>query len=85
MTITTPTTVNAYYVGRTLQTLELLATGAKSTSQVADSIGVHQQTARRLLKGLVGAGWARYDVGQRRYGLTNRMCTVALELAQGRD
>jgi DNA-binding IclR family transcriptional regulator len=39
----------AYFVTRTVRTLELLAAGPRSVAQIADSLAINERTARRML------------------------------------
>lgn len=67
-----------YYVSRTLRALEALADRPLSSSELAELIGVHPRTARRLLIRLAHEAYVAPVVGYRhRYALTSRLPEVA--------
>jgi DNA-binding MarR family transcriptional regulator len=69
----------AYNVSRTLQVLEMLAERPRSVNRIAEAIGVHPRTARRILKRLAHDGYAtREDHVHGRYLLGPRFRELAL-------
>jgi DNA-binding IclR family transcriptional regulator len=74
---------DAWYATRTMQALEVLAFRPCSASQVADAIGVHPRTARRLLARLVADGYvSRIDGDYRRYSPTMRLVALAAQVLE---
>lgn len=68
----------AWHVARTLRALELLALVPRSAPELADGLGVHVRTARRILKRLESEGYVRVsDDRRRRYRLTMRVVALA--------
>jgi DNA-binding IclR family transcriptional regulator len=66
------------FVARTMQALELLALHPLSAPQVADALGVHPRTARRLLSRLAEDGWLTCSEDTRRvYAPTLRVVALA--------
>jgi DNA-binding IclR family transcriptional regulator len=66
------------FVARTMQALELLALHPLSAPQVAEALGVHPRTARRLLNRLAEDGWlACSDDTRRVYAPTLRVVALA--------
>jgi len=66
------------HAGRTLRALELLAVEPRSAPELADGLGVHVRTARRLLKQLVCEGYVVLGGDRRRrYHPTMRIVAVA--------
>jgi DNA-binding IclR family transcriptional regulator len=51
--------------GPDLRALELLALGPRSAPELADGLGVHVRTARRILRRLEGEGYAALGSGRR--------------------
>jgi DNA-binding IclR family transcriptional regulator len=61
----------AYFVTRTVRALEALATRPLTSTELADLIGVHPRTARRLLVRLAHENYVTRLPGSRwRYSLT---------------
>jgi IclR family transcriptional regulator, acetate operon repressor len=56
----------AWHVVRTLRSLELLALRPRSAPELADALGVHVRTARRILKRLEGEGYVALGSDRRR-------------------
>jgi DNA-binding IclR family transcriptional regulator len=54
-----------YFVTRTVQTLELLASAPRSASQVAEVLAIHERTARRMLSRLLDEGYVVRPDGYR--------------------
>jgi DNA-binding IclR family transcriptional regulator len=74
-------TNEAFFVGRTLQALEILAFGPRSAPQVATALQVHPRTARRLLNRLATDGWLRRTDGPRpTYAPTMRIVALVAQL-----
>ena len=66
-----------YGVTRTLRTLELLAVRPHSSGELADLVGMHQRTARRVLARLIDEGYVeRLDRPRIRYALTPRLAVL---------
>jgi DNA-binding IclR family transcriptional regulator len=75
-----------YYVARTIETLELLATGPRSVAQIAELLVIHPRTARRTLHGLVEAGYVNRALGVRgRFGLAPRFVELAARVTKERN
>jgi DNA-binding IclR family transcriptional regulator len=73
----------AFFVGRTLQAIEVLAFEPRSAPQVASALQVHPRTARRLLNRLVTDGWLRRTDGARpMYSPTMRIVALAAQLTE---
>jgi DNA-binding IclR family transcriptional regulator len=67
----------AYYAARTMRALELLAFGEHSTSELAETLGVHPRTARRLLTELAADDYLIQGAGRRRrYHTTLRLAAL---------
>jgi DNA-binding IclR family transcriptional regulator len=76
----------AWHVVRTLRALELLALGPRSAPELADGLGVHVRTARRILRRLEGEGYAARGGGRRRrYRSTMRIVAVAGQVVERAD
>lgn len=61
-----------------MRTLELLALRPRSAAEVANAVGVHPRTARRLLNRLLVEGYAtRTGPHRRKYGMTLKLVAVA--------
>jgi hypothetical protein len=76
-------TSEAWYVARTLRALELLAVGPRSAPELADELGVHVRTARRMLKRFAVEGYATLGSGRRRrYRSTMRIVAVAGQVVE---
>jgi DNA-binding IclR family transcriptional regulator len=68
----------AWHVTRTLRAMELLAMQPRSAPELADALGVHVRTARRVLKRLESEGYvALTDDRRRRYRPTMRVVALA--------
>ena len=68
----------AWHVARTLRAMELLATQPRSAPELADALGVHVRTARRVLKRLESEGYvAPTGDRRRRYRPTMRVVALA--------
>ena len=64
----------AYFVTRTMRTLEALSTAPRSAPELAELIGVHSRTARRILARLAYEDYVmRLPGPRRRYTLTMRL------------
>ena len=68
----------AWHVTRTLRAMELLAVRPRSAPELADALGVHVRTARRVLKRLESEGYVVLtDDRRRRYRPTMRVVALA--------
>jgi DNA-binding IclR family transcriptional regulator len=68
----------AWHVTRTLRAMELLAVAPRSAPELADGLGVHVRTARRVLKRLESEGYVVLcDGRRRRYRPTMRIVALA--------
>jgi DNA-binding IclR family transcriptional regulator len=68
----------AWHVARTLRTMELLATRPRSAPELADALGVHVRTARRVLTRLESEGYVTVtEDRRRRYRPTMRVVALA--------
>ena len=68
----------AWHVTRTLRSMELLAVQPRSAPELADALGVHVRTARRVLKRLESEGYvAVTEDRRRRYRPTMRVVALA--------
>lgn len=68
----------AWHVTRTLRAMELLAVRPRSAPELADALGVHVRTARRVLKRLDSEGYVTVgDDRRRRYRPTMRVVALA--------
>lgn len=73
----------AWPVARTMRTLELLAFQPLSAPQVAEALGVHPRTARRLLNRLRDDGYlTRSDDSHRLYAPTIRIVALAGQVVE---
>lgn len=73
----------AWPVARTMRALEVLAFQPLSAPQVADALGIHPRTARRLLNRLRDEGYvSRSDDGRRLYAPTMRLVSLAGQVAE---
>jgi DNA-binding Lrp family transcriptional regulator len=69
---------DAWHVSRTLRMMELLAISPRSAPELADGLGVHVRTARRVLKRLEADGYVTLTEGRRRrYRPTMRVVALA--------
>jgi DNA-binding IclR family transcriptional regulator len=70
--------MEAWHVARTMRALELLAYTPASAPQVADALGAHPRTVRRLLEQLAAEEYVvRGDDHRRRYRPTMRLVALA--------
>jgi IclR family transcriptional regulator, acetate operon repressor len=68
----------AWHVTRTLRAMELLAVEPRSAPELADALGVHVRTARRVLKRLESEGYVKLtEDRRRRYRPTMRVVALA--------
>jgi DNA-binding IclR family transcriptional regulator len=68
----------AWHVTRTLRAMELLAVEPRSAPELADALGVHVRTARRVLKRLEMEGYVTVtEDRRRRYRPTMRVVALA--------
>jgi DNA-binding IclR family transcriptional regulator len=68
----------AWHVTRTLRAMELLAMQPRSAPELADALGVHVRTARRVLRRLESEGYvALTEDRRRRYRPTMRVVALA--------
>lgn len=73
----------AWHVTRTLRAMELLAVRPRSAPELADALGVHVRTARRVLKRLHGEGYVMVtDDRRRRYRPTMRVVALAGQVVE---
>jgi len=73
----------AWHVTRTLRAMELLAVRPRSAPELAESLGVHVRTARRVLKRLESEGYvALTDDRRRRYRPTMRVVALAGQVVE---
>jgi DNA-binding IclR family transcriptional regulator len=73
----------AWHVTRTLRAMELLAVAPRSAPELADGLGVHVRTARRVLKRLESEGYVVLGDGRRRrYRPTMRIVALAGQVVE---
>jgi IclR family transcriptional regulator, acetate operon repressor len=73
----------AWHVTRTLRAMELLAIQPRSAPELADALGVHVRTARRVLKRLESEGYVIVSEGRRRrYRPTMRVVALAGQVVE---
>jgi DNA-binding IclR family transcriptional regulator len=73
----------AWHVTRTLRAMELLAVAPRSAPELADGLGVHVRTARRVLKRLESEGYVVLsDDRRRRYRPTMRIVALAGQVVE---
>jgi IclR family transcriptional regulator, acetate operon repressor len=73
----------AWHVTRTLRAMELLAVRPRSAPELAEALGVHVRTARRVLKRLDSEGYVMLtDDRRRRYRPTMRVVALAGQVVQ---
>jgi IclR family transcriptional regulator, acetate operon repressor len=73
----------AWHVTRTLRAMELLAVQPRSAPELADALGVHARTARRVLKRLESEGYvALTGDRRRRYRPTMRVVALAGQVVE---
>jgi DNA-binding IclR family transcriptional regulator len=73
----------AWHVTRTLRAMELLAVRPRSAPELADALGVHVRTARRVLKRLDSEGYVSVsDDRRRRYRPTMRVVALAGQVVE---
>jgi DNA-binding IclR family transcriptional regulator len=76
-------TTDAYHVVRTLRAMELLAVAPRSAPELADGLGVHVRTARRILRRLESEGYVVLgDDRRRRYRPTMRIVALAGQVVE---
>jgi IclR family transcriptional regulator, KDG regulon repressor len=73
----------AWHVTRTLRAMELLAVRPRSAPELAEALGVHVRTARRVLKRLDSEGYVTLtDDRRRRYRPTMRVVALAGQVVE---
>src|SRR3954466_7385016 len=73
----------AWHVTRTLRAMELLAVRPRSAPELAEALGVHVRTARRVLKRLDSEGYVMLtDDRRRRYRPTMRVVALAGQVVE---
>jgi DNA-binding IclR family transcriptional regulator len=73
----------AWHVTRTLRAMELLAVEPRSAPELADALGVHVRTARRVLKRLESEGYVKVtEDRRRRYRPTMRVVALAGQVVE---
>lgn len=73
----------SWHVARTLRAMELLAIRPRSAPELADGLGVHIRTARRLLKRLGSEGYVSVSGDRwRRYRPTMRIVALAGQVVE---
>lgn len=73
----------AWHVTRTLRAMEQLAVRPRSAPELADGLGVHVRTARRILKRLESEGYVVLsDDRRRRYRPTMRVVALAGQVVE---
>jgi IclR family transcriptional regulator, acetate operon repressor len=73
----------AWHVTRTLRAMELLAIQPRSAPELADALGVHVRTARRVLKRLESEGYVTVtEDRRRRYRPTMRVVALAGQVVE---
>jgi DNA-binding IclR family transcriptional regulator len=73
----------AWHVTRTLRAMELLAVRPRSAPELAEGLGVHVRTARRVLKRLEAEGYVIVtDDRRRRYRPTMRVVALAGQVVE---
>jgi IclR family KDG regulon transcriptional repressor len=73
----------AWHVTRTLRAMELLAVRPRSAPELAEALGVHVRTARRVLRRLEGEGYVTLmDDRRRRYRPTMRVVALAGQVVE---
>ncbi len=73
----------AWHVTRTLRAMELLAVAPRSAPELADGLGVHVRTARRVLKRLESEGYVVLgEDRRRRYRPTMRIVALAGQVVE---
>jgi DNA-binding IclR family transcriptional regulator len=81
--ITDVSAPEAWHVTRTLRAMELLAVRPRSAPELADALGVHVRTARRVLKRLDSEGYVTVtDDRRRRYRPTMRVVALAGQVVE---
>jgi DNA-binding IclR family transcriptional regulator len=74
---------DSWHVVRTLRAMELLAISPRSAPELADGLGVHVRTARRLLKRLESDGYVKVSSDRRRrYRPTMRVVALAGQVVE---
>jgi IclR family transcriptional regulator, KDG regulon repressor len=73
----------AWHVTRTLRAMELLAVAPRSAPELADGLGVHVRTARRVLRRLESEGYVELSSDRRRrYRPTMRIVALAGQVVE---
>lgn len=73
----------AWHVTRTMRAMELLAVRPRSAPELAEALGVHVRTARRVLKRLDSEGYVTLgDDHRRRYRPTMRIVALAGQVVE---
>jgi DNA-binding IclR family transcriptional regulator len=72
------TAPEAWHVTRAMHTMELLAIAPRSAPELADGLGVHPRTARRILRRLEHDGYVELRPGGRRRQYRPTMMLVAV-------
>ncbi|MGH2802830.1 MAG: IclR family transcriptional regulator [Thermoleophilaceae bacterium] len=71
-----------WFVVRTLRALELLAVRPRSAPKLADELGVHARTARRILKRLAEQGYVERNDEERTYAPTMKVVALAGQVVE---
>jgi DNA-binding IclR family transcriptional regulator len=74
--------IESLHVIRTLRAMELLAVRPRSAPKLADELGVHTRTARRLLKRLADQGYVVRDDEQKTYAPTMKIVALAGQVVE---
>jgi DNA-binding IclR family transcriptional regulator len=72
----------SWHVIRTLRAMELLAVRPRSAPKLADELGVHTRTARRLLKRLAEQGYVVRDDEEKTYAPTMKIVALAGQVVE---
>jgi 2-dehydro-3-deoxyglucarate aldolase/4-hydroxy-2-oxoheptanedioate aldolase len=72
-------------VTRSLHALELLAVAAHDEAELAERLGVHRRTVRRLLSQLIAEGWVTADPSGVRYVATVKPAVLAGKVLEQAD
>lgn len=73
---------DCWHVTRTLRAMELLAVRPRSAPKLADELGVHARTARRLLKRLADEGYVVRDDEEKTYAPTMKIVALAGQVVE---
>jgi DNA-binding IclR family transcriptional regulator len=74
--------IESWHVIRTLRAMELLAVRPRSAPKLADELGVHTRTARRLLKRLADQGYVVRDDEEKTYAPTMKIVALAGQVVE---